>query len=428
MRYEKRVTHPKAKLRRVRLSAEAWKEHALVLHHLRFSNGALTLAEGTSPKWNVSTYVDNIVASGSEIFGSCSNMSTVYELTLNRSWPLRAVFEVCDYVQENGVRLNYMLAPDLLYFDEGSTLYNYGKKPSGRSIAVHKDRLFYAASDEKVYWTYLFPLKGFKTTGTQESGSFDVVDNDLGKVMRLISFREKLFLFHERGITRMEVGADTLAFRARKMGVSFLKLHERSVCVCADSVYFFADGKLFALDGDSVEEIRDAAVAKIDFTQKISGTQAGGEYFASVALQDGVRCVYGYDKAAGCGRFLGISNLAVTGFHGLYRLVRGAVDSVEGSALPEVGKVCAEFCYQPAGSTDGREYLEGVEVEGEGMYEITACAGGMVRKARGRAGERLRFNGALFGSDVKLSVAPVGERFSLRGVVLLRRREETYAD
>ena len=72
----------------------------------------------------------------------------------NRQWLLPDIMEAEDYVLPSGVRILYILTKNSLNYDENASLSGYLKKPGGYSMAVHKDRIFFAGTDGKLYWIH----------------------------------------------------------------------------------------------------------------------------------------------------------------------------------------------------------------------------------------------------------------------------------
>lgn len=426
MRYLKAVAAPKAARRRIRLSLSDLERSALVLAHMRAENGALVLAEGCENRYTVDRKYYAAVGTGDRIFLFSKDDTASLETT--RHFVVPSVTESADYVLESGVRIYYLISNDCLYYIENDLSYKYAKKPGGTSLAVHKDRVFFAANDGYVYWTFLFPDRGFKTTGTQESGGISLTDLALGNVVRLISFGDVLYLFHERGLSRLQAGADTLSFRYEKLPVEYAAIQARSVAVVGNGMLYFTDRGFYRYSDGKTEEVGGASVALIDLSQPIYAVSAGGNYYASVAMKSGERLLYCYDGFAN-GRFIGLENIWFTVRMGeLYRLKDGKVDALVGRALPEAGGTFARFSASISDRGDGNCYLESIVLEGRGRYEVTASANGVTVKTQGRAGERLAFSGALRADCVTVTVTPLGEDFSLCGAVLWKRKEATYGN
>ncbi len=426
MRYAKKIAAPYAQRQRVRLPAQKWKNYALTLNHLRAEGNAFVLAEGAEKEFTTDYNAQILIATQTRLVTIFTTINRVRLLQDNRQWIIPDIIEAEDYVLQTGTRILYMLSPNSLYFDENATLNNYVKKPGGYSMAVHKDRIFFAGTDGKLYWSFVYPDRGFRATGTQESGAVDLIDGSLGKVVRLLSLGGNLLLFRERGVERLEGTADPLTFRLVKTDVEYRAVHPKSVARCGGKAWFFTDGGLYVTDGFSAERILNAAEGEIDLSATVHGSSYGGEYYASVARRGGQRQVYCYDAVYGCGRFIGLASNSLACLHGVYRLFGSGVDKLCGSALPEVGEVSAKFEYDLTDIADGAGYLEAVEVEGRGMFEAEVTANGVTRRAKGEAGKRLALGGAIRANRVTIEIKPLGTAFALSGIVLCKRREVVY--
>lgn len=396
MSYQRSFAVPASVRSRIRLPLSEWKKHNLVLDHLRPVNGALVLAEASAQEHPVDSSMkfNMMFNDGTRLVLYSPSRLTIRLPKIFLEVSVTGMCDAAGAVLADGARIVYLLGEKYLFYLRDRDLIRFSTTTGGTGLAYHGERVFYC-SGMRVNWSKAYPERGFAMTDSQAAGYFDHVDETFGNILKLVSMGDYIYLFHEHGISRMYVTADALDFRVEKFYTGYTNLHERSIGNCGDKLYFFADGTLFSLTHNGVCAVPYACTSEIDFSQPVTGTQTDGEYYASV-VRSGVRQIYCYDKS-GVGRFIGLENIDITGSRGIHLLKSNEITVLTGSALPQTGEAGAKLEYDISHGYGGRFYLEAVTVEGKGMYEVEACANGVTRRAKGKAGDRLFLNGALAG-------------------------------
>lgn len=423
----KKLSIPVARKSFLHYSVSDLKDCALVLKHMKPSNGALVCAEGI-----VSAGFD-VPASATALFGTGSDLKVYVKDKKQLHGMISGTFcgslpnlkEVINYALEDGTDNHFATGTYTYRIDKGTT-YLIGTL-GGNSIAVFKERLF-VAGKRILRWSAIFKYENLVDDETQMAGSVQFPDEESGIFIKLVPIKDTLYLFRERGLLKITAYADTLNFKAVPMPYACGQIIQGSVARCGDNVYFLTENGLCVFDGNVCAHVPNAGEGLIDLTKAVHGFCCKGEYFAHVTGKDGVRRLFAFDPGFGYGRYLEIEAVDASVYRKVYVLKNNDVYAVEGKALPASGKCVADMRFSLGKLRGNRKVLESIAVEGQGMFEIEASANGTTRRAKGPAGRRLPLNAALCGEEIDLKITVKSKDFALRAVTLGIRREDIYED
>ena len=295
MNYKKQIAAPSAVYRTIALPVEKWRENRLTLNHMKYRDGALTTAEGyaTRSSFAASYRFTELYHDGSDPI-VYSRINYFWFVGRNVRMNLTGVRDVCPRTEFTGDDITFILTGKALNYEKGGSLFAFNALSNGTCVTTHKDRIFFA-QNECVHWSYLCETT-FRSTGTQEAGRVELPARELGNTVRMAPLGDYVYIFRQYGIMRLFVSADTLDFRLETFYKGYSSLQARSLAVCNDKIYFFADETLFCLTEGGVRAVERAATDDILFSQTVFGADWKGEYYASVMRKNGTRAVYSYDE------------------------------------------------------------------------------------------------------------------------------------
>ena len=169
----------------------------------------------------------------------------------------------------------------------GNTLNQAAEIDSALPIAcAFKDRLFCAVDPFTVAYSAALAPTDFSET--IDDGGKIKFTSDKGEIVALLSFCDGVYIFYERGISRLEV-----AGRARDMKVERLeydggRIFGNTVAVCSGSsekAFFLAESGLYAFDGNSARPVCENLQIKPTRTEQ-TGKCAAAEHTYSVQYVD----------------------------------------------------------------------------------------------------------------------------------------------
>ena len=368
--------------KRVRLSPSLFGKKsgktAVFALGMKESGGALVPAGGRK-------FLKELPAGASRLF--CTEDGTLFVWTGSalvadgNTFPLsEAPLEVLSFSGETGKEYYALISSGLVCLGDGTV----SGAPGGSTAALFGERLFIASGETLSYSAPLAP----KDWAQSADGAGSVVlPSAGGDILKLVPYRGRLLLFRERGITALEAPGDFLGFEAEELSCAFSELLPSSVARCGSRVLFCSKEGIFSLKGETAERLSGCGEERIAFGDGTAAVAAGETYYAAVTMKDGEKCI-----------------LAI----GLY-----APDGcAAGEREPVLWIAPSSF-----GISEMR-YLDGLFVEGEGLFRAELSTGRGVLRVSGRAGEEVRFIPPLRGSAASLKLRFLSDRTRVIGITL----------
>lgn len=322
------------------------------------------------------------------------------------------------YLSQEGKKKYYALLKSGLYELASSSPVPVGA--GGSCGAVHRERLF-TADGVRVHWSApLAPSEHEEKL--QGAGHLDL-PSARGDILAMFSFRGKLALIRERGVSLLSAGGSTLDFMAEEIPFSCGRVQKGTACVCGEEILFLTGDGLYAFDGTRCVRRQDSGFSALD-CEAAAAASYGGNYYALVRFR-GERCIWCVD-AAGRGHVIARRAEQLAGGEKLYFAEEGELFSLTPRGLPAYGRQECTLVTERSllGLSCGNKFLDAVTVEGEGRFRAEARGEyGLPRAASGRAGERIVFPLPVRGNTFTLSLRTLEERARIRAVVFDLREE-----
>ena len=241
------------------------------------------------------------------------------------------------------------------------------------------------------------------TETPQGAGRFRMHDRAFGNIVEMASYREGLYFFRERGVTRLTGGADPTDFHLEDLHVKGYRAPlSESLIVCGGLVYYFTvDGKLCSFNGEKVQELDDPVVRFIDFTSAVHAERHDGRYYCLVVRTDGDKCIYCYDPISGAGFFFAKGLVALgEGLTGQLGISSGF--SKRGWFFEAGTNIVLETTVEPV--SDKTFVLESIAVEGKGTFAVTISTENEARELAAVAGECVHLSTPLRAKEFKVKI------------------------
>lgn len=152
-----------------------------------------------------------------------------------------------DYLDSDVLLLSS--SKDGLYYLDGTTLNKIVGAPEITSLAVHYERLFVTVAGEG---TSLWFSDDFNPTNwnvsLDEAGFIDFAD-ERGKLLKVLSFLDYLYVFREYGITRITAFGEQREFSAVNLFGKQGKIFGNSVTDCGDFIIMLTSAGFFRFNG-----------------------------------------------------------------------------------------------------------------------------------------------------------------------------------
>lgn len=285
--------------------------------------------------------------------------------------------------------------------------------------AVHHERLFVA---DGFRVRFSAPLSSDFSEGLQAGGYVDL-PSSAGKVLHMISYKEKLFLFREQGITLLRASGDPLGFSAEAIPYSCGRAIPGSFANCGRTVLFLTESGLYSFNGNYCSLLEECGAAHVSRSHAIEAVSADGKYYATVHAC-GEDCLYCVDPLRKRGHFIRVRPQSLAGGRRLRYVRDGRLYALTERGAGE--RSCTvETELSLFGLSEGEKFLDGLTIEGRGNFSVSASAErGLSRRVCGKAGERLSFSVPLRGNAFRFRIRTQDERFLLRAVTLTVREAD----
>ena len=166
--------------------------------------------------------------------------------------------------------------------------------PQFISTAVHYGKFFGIENTTHQPLVYTSNLN-LKEWNSQNRVNIEFVD-DRGASIKVVAFNDYVYIFRERGITRISIYSSKDDFSYTHLYTSSSRIFEKSICVCGDKVLFMTREGLFSFNGNSVKKIcenYDKYFMALDNKNCDCACLDGKYYFAS-------KCNFGDGQQVGC--------------------------------------------------------------------------------------------------------------------------------
>ena len=384
------------------------------LAHMKEEDGALVCAEGLTLRYTPTFVFDKMSVIPGDIMLGNGDGRRQYLVVSERAvnGPKNMQFAMYYYDTEN-VRGTFIICAEHVAYIHGGA-YNYYNYIGGTCAALYNDRFFFGKG-QRLYYGIPMIYKSWDY-GARGCGYLDFV-GDGGNIVGLEPFRDKIYIFREREICVLEVGADPLEFKLKKIPFVYGNILAKSVANSSEAIYFLTDQGLCAIDNaGKCIRIENADEREIDFSEPVSGVYFKHGYYASVCLKSGERVAYCYDVRHGMGRYIFQVCELIGANETLYFASQQNIYELCGKALPDWGE-CALTLEFTLGRDPEKTALDWIVVTGVGElnYMLESAEGGRVT-GKGVCGKRMRLPRILRGDTFRLKLVPKDEGFQFGSV------------
>ncbi len=166
----------------------------------------------------------------------------------------------------------------------GKRLTEYAGSPDVTSMAIHYERLFVTSKTEPTKLFYSDDLDPTNWNVSAGEGGFIELLDERGELNKVVSFSDYLYVFRERGISRVSAFGDESTFSVTNLFVSAGRIYPESITVCGNVIMFAASDGLYMFDGyDTVRVLRNLD-GLIDYAGTGSGAYYNGKYYLACAM------------------------------------------------------------------------------------------------------------------------------------------------
>ena len=185
---------------------------------------------------------------------------------------------------------------NMLVWDGENYPYYVASSPYIVSMDIHYERLFAVVGGEQNSLWFSQDLDPTNWDLSLDNAGFIEMLDERGRMLKVISFLDYVYVFREYGISRVSAYADQESFAASQLFVSSGRIEGATICVCGDRIIFLAEDGLYVFDGLSARPVLPnlKTLLKSVDKSKASAVFVNGKYYLACRLD------YGDGETIGC--------------------------------------------------------------------------------------------------------------------------------
>lgn len=334
------------------------------------------------------------------------------------------LLDAVEHYSKEGEYVTYAVTEEGVYNVGQSVFWRVSAETGGVCCAQHYERLF-TANGYRV--RYSRALNFWDWRESPRNAGFLDLPAEGGNIIAMVSYKEKLYLFRERGISQLRALGDPMNFKAITIPFSCGKIIPHSVVNCGEKILFLTDNGLYAFNGGVCTRAKGCGAHLWDLSDCASATCCKGRYYACVRTQSGEKRLFSYDCEEETGYLMQAKAELLSCYeNAVYYLEEGKLFRITdcGFREGERAECVVKTELSSFGLSDGTKYLDGITLGGKGYFRVRAenergegCA------VYGKAGENLRFPCPVRGNAFSLKISAYTEGVRL-GEIALTVREE----
>ena len=132
---------------------------------------------------------------------------------------------------------------------DSESLTTYKNTPQVSSMCIHKERLFLtSANDANSVW-FSGNFNPVDWVVSLEGAGYITISDERGKMLKVLSFYDYVYLFREYGITRISAYGDQTEFVVDNLSLKHGKIYKNSITMCENYIVFLASDGIYRFDG-----------------------------------------------------------------------------------------------------------------------------------------------------------------------------------
>lgn len=169
--------------------------------------------------------------------------------------------------------------------------------PSLVSMCLHYERLFAILEDgERHRLSFSESLDPTNFNVSLDEGGFIDMQDDRGRLIKVVSFNDYVYVFREFGVARISAYGDQTTFSVTQLFASSSKIYANSICVCGDLILLLTRDGLYSFNGTTTNKITLGIESLFEgiVNEKCSSIYHNGKYYLALRLN------FDDDEKIGC--------------------------------------------------------------------------------------------------------------------------------
>lgn len=128
--------------------------------------------------------------------------------------------------------------------------------PAIISMCLHYERLFAVVGGEQSRLAFSANLDPTDWAEDLSSGGFIEMQDERGRLTKVVSFNDYVYVFREYGVSRVSAYGDQTDFNVSHLFISSVKLYGETVTVCGNKILLLARDGVHSFDGYSTKKLQ----------------------------------------------------------------------------------------------------------------------------------------------------------------------------
>jgi len=175
---------------------------------------------------------------------------------------------------------------NLTVWDFEHPAYKVDNSPHMTSMVVHFERMFCTVGGERNAVWFSQDLDPTNWDLQLDRGGFIQMLDERGKLNKVISFSNFVYILRDFGISRLTAFASQEEFSTSNLFVSSGKIYANTASLCGDRIIFLASDGLYQFDGLSTNRIMQRLDGVLKPSPNSSACFHNGKYYLSFRLED----------------------------------------------------------------------------------------------------------------------------------------------
>ncbi len=156
--------------------------------------------------------------------------------------------------------------------------------PKITSMCLHSERLFATTDDGSNTVWFSDDLDPTNWSISLVDAGFIQLADERGKPIKVVSFNGYVYIFRDKGISRLTASGAQEEFYLSHLFVSSGKIYEKTICLCGDKIIFLASDGIYSFNGSETTKILGDLSDLVKPAENSTAVFFDGKYYLSAHI------------------------------------------------------------------------------------------------------------------------------------------------
>lgn len=159
--------------------------------------------------------------------------------------------------------------------------------PKVSSMCLHGERLFVTTMGDKSELWFSDDLDPSNWSLSLTDAGFIQMADDRGALLKVVSYGGYVYVFRERGITKVFASGGQEGFYLSHLFVSSGRIFDSTICLCGDRICFASSDGIYYFDGSQTRRLLEEVSGGLVFDSTSVGEFFDGKYYVTAKMDFG---------------------------------------------------------------------------------------------------------------------------------------------